>query len=202
MDLYNKINLYLLLDDSEDAEENVENFASLPDGFAYSIDNLIKGNKADINTLKTLLKENPQKKFYFTLMKLKQAEIPDDFFAGIDNLCTIRTPLTIGDRAFKDCKNLEDIAWEFVFIGESAFEGCESLKSLELDIPYGETLIIEKNAFKGCSNMTYVKFDKKYWYVTKDDVETKIEVDTENGKNNVKLLTEEYVDYEWSSNSK
>lgn len=199
MDLYDKIYFYLLLDDSEDAKENVENFDSLPDGFAYSIRNLSKGKKADINTLKTLLEENPNKKFYFTFMELEQTKIPDDFFAGIENLCTIRTPLTIGDRAFKDCKNLEDIGFEFTSIGESAFEGCESLKSLELDIPYGKTLYIGKNAFKGCSNMTYVKFDQYYWDVTKDDVKTRINVDTENGKNNVKLLTEEYVDYEWSS---
>jgi len=131
-------------------------------------------------------------------MKLKQTEIPSEFFAGIDNLCTMRTPVTIGDRAFKDCKNLEYIGFEFTSIGESAFEGCESLKSLQVIIPYGENLIIGKNAFKGCSNMTYVKFGEKYWSVTKDGVnKTRIEVDTENGKNNVKLLTEEYVDYEW-----
>ena len=200
MDLYNNINLYLLLDDSEAAKENVENFDSLPDGFAYSIDKLSKGKKADINTLKTLLLENPQKKFYFTFsMKLEQTEIPSEFFAGIENLFAIETPLKIGARAFKDCKNLEDIGWQFTFIGESAFEGCESLESLKLSIPYGENLIIGKNAFKGCSKMTYVEFEKKYWYITQDGVtKTKTEVDKENGKNNVKLLTETYVDYEWS----
>ncbi len=200
-DINDKVTLHMLLDDSDVAAKNVEYITeSLPDNFSYLFYNLSEVKGADLNTVKSLLVENPKKKFYFYSMNFTEKEIPSEFFRGIDNLCEIPLPMVIGDRAFMDCCNLEEIVgMEFTSIGESAFEGCTSLKNISLNVPYGKTMTIGKNAFKGCSSMTYAKFYEKRWEVTKDGNTISIfsEIDLDNVTNNVKLLTETYVDYEW-----
>lgn len=207
-----KIYLYLLLDDSEDAIKNSQYIKDyLPNDFSYFIYHLSKINEAEIETLKNVLNENPKKNFYFESVYyqlLDIDEIPDEYFSEIKNLYgiafgNVTSPMKIGDRAFKNCTNLEYVRSadsNFCYFGESAFEGCSSLKNIEI---YGydknKNMTICKNAFKGCSNITYARFAKYFWdVIDSEGVKTKMtEVDTNDATKNTELLTEDYVEYKW-----
>lgn len=61
--------------------------------------------------------------------------------------------IKIGEKAFIDCINLEDIKIRQVYlqeIGDNAFENCKSLKSIYLPITLKK---IGKDIFKGCDNL-------------------------------------------------
>lgn len=66
---------------------------------------------------------------------------------------------SIGEYAFKDCKNLTTINFPngLKSIGEEAFEGCNNLKTINL--PNG-LKSIGKRAFQYCTNLTSVTFPK------------------------------------------
>ncbi len=66
--------------------------------------------------------------------------------------------LGIEDGAFKDCKYVENIYLldGIINIGEYAFEGCTSLKSIEIPSTVRK---ISASAFKGCINLETVKIN-------------------------------------------
>lgn len=67
-------------------------------------------------------------------------------------------PVTaVGDRAFADCRQLEDVTLPegLVSVGEGAFSGCAALRSVSLPRSL-ETL--GKDAFSGCAALTQIDF--------------------------------------------
>lgn len=70
------------------------------------------------------------------LSDMKNEKIPAQAFLGMDNLVSVVIPenvISIGDGAFKDCRNLESITLPGVdAIGDNAFNGCSSLTSITL----------------------------------------------------------------------
>ena len=112
---------------------------------------------------------------------------------------------TIGDRMFYGCVSLKSITipQNVYSIGTEAFSGCTGLSSVT--IPQNVTAISAR-AFYGCTNLTSVTFKKtKGWYyvidndgVTSDGDEFSSK-DIANATTAAKLLTGDYVNYEWSS---
>ena len=68
--------------------------------------------------------------------------------------------LAIGDRAFYGCSSLKsiDLPDSVTTIGDCAFSGCDSLNSI--DLPYSVTTIGD-SAFSGCSLLTSVEVSEK-----------------------------------------
>ena len=219
-----KIQLKLVLDTTGDTKLLPFFKNELPENFTYSIQNVSTntGNRAKIATMKELLNTNPDKSFYFTSYYhplLDTDTIPDNAFEGCKNLYgiyfgNVKTSIKFGKESFKNCTNLQSIDagdQSFGSFGESAFEGCSSLKGITI---YGVCVQensekyckIGKNAFKGCTNL-YATFNGGHTWAVTNGVETKTitsEINksstsdlAEQNKENAKLLTETYVDYEW-----
>ncbi len=72
---------------------------------------------------------------------------------------TITKAFIIGEKAFKDCKKLRrlDLGDEMSSVFDSAFEGCESLTSI--NIPAGLDLINFPLEFKGCYRLREINVD-------------------------------------------
>ena len=68
--------------------------------------------------------------------------------------------LTLGDRAFMNCKALKSVVFEGVspvdIIGEEAFSGCESLSEYTIT---ASVIEIKDNAFKNCTGLKSVTFE-------------------------------------------
>lgn len=91
--------------------------------------------------------------------------------------CTGLTNLTIGNalsmipqRAFADCKELENVTFSDrggnrQTIGEYAFSGCYRLKQLVLPQCVGA---VKNNAFHKCTNLTRVEIEDRYIALEKD----------------------------------
>ena len=91
--------------------------------------------------------------------------------------CTGLTDLTIGNalalipqRAFADCKELENVTFSDKggnrqTIGEYAFSGCYRLKQLVLPQCVGA---VKNNAFHKCTNLTRVEIEDRYIVLEKD----------------------------------
>ena len=123
------------------------------------------------------------------IMGYKVVAIADDAFAmsnatdAMSGVSFVRLPssiTSIGDRAFKDCKDLSSIALgnKIFSIGNEAFAGCESLESFSLpysveSVGYGmfadctslTRFVIHDNIdaipdrfFENCSSLAYVDF--------------------------------------------
>ena len=224
-----KIQLKLVLDTIGDTDLLPFFKNELPDNFTYSIQNVSTntGNHAKIATMKELLNTNPDKSFYFTSYYhplLDIDTIPDNAFEGCKNLYgiyfgNVKTSIKFGKESFKNCTNLQSIDagdQSFGSFGESAFEGCSSLKGITIygvcDQENSEKYCkIGKNAFKGCTNL-YATFNGGHTWTVTNGVETKTitsEINkssisdlAEKNKENAKLLTETYVDYEWKGTKK
>lgn len=91
--------------------------------------------------------------------------------------CTGLTDLTVGNalalipqRAFADCKELENVTFSDrggnrQTIGEYAFSGCYRLKQLVLPQCVGA---VKNNAFHKCTNLTRVEIEDRYIALEKD----------------------------------
>ena len=61
--------------------------------------------------------------------------------------------VTIGEKAFKGCKNLNNVNFDRVVgIGSSAFEGCTSFYELNLQA----VRYLDRNAFKDCKSLSNI----------------------------------------------
>ena len=99
--------------------------------------------------------------------------IPANAFEGINSShITFKDmkSITIGDGAFKNCTNLEDVYFSHggnspyisVYIGNSAFQGCKNLEILEEGGLY-RRLILEKlgvSCFEGCEKLQSIGINK------------------------------------------
>lgn len=85
--------------------------------------------------------------------------LPAEAMAGKESLVTVVLPNSADIEAgtFKNCVNLANVEIPACvdYIGDSAFEGCSSLKSLSFTDIKG----IGENAFSGCSGLTSVIFN-------------------------------------------
>ena len=91
-------------------------------------------------------------------------ELPVNTFEGCQALTTafLKTKLTIGSSAFKDCISLSYVSnlKTFALIDEKAFQNCCSLTSIELgDTSSSSGTTIGKEAFSGCRGLVYIKFN-------------------------------------------
>ena len=76
-----------------------------------------------------------------------------------------KTIKTIGDNAFKDCKNIAKMdlsTTSLTTVGSSAFSGCTGLEELKLPDSVTE---INYSAFYGCSKLAKFDFPKKLTYI-------------------------------------
>lgn len=168
-----KINLYVYMNHNEKGDAFLETMNSLPDGFYYELTQRAKtndGNRADLVTVKTLLTQNPNKKFSISPGQLNTItyshydikhyvtpidEIPAEWFKDCTNLYLFKfgdnlsTKITVGDGAFSGCTNLKEV-WGSVSVkefGENSFKGCSSLEA----ITFAKGTTVKPNAFKDCS---------------------------------------------------
>ncbi len=168
-----KINLYVYMNHNEKGDAFLETMNSLPDGFYYELTQRAKtndGNRADLVTVKTLLTQNPNKKFSISPGQLNTItyshydikhyvtpidEIPADWFKGCTNLYLFKfgdnlsTRIKVGSGAFSGCTNLKE-TWGSVSVkdfGENCFEGCSALEN----ITFAKETTVKPNAFKDCS---------------------------------------------------
>ena len=204
-----------------DGEAFIETMKDLPDGFYYQLSNKSKTTRADLATIKTILTQNPNKKFSispgivtgstYTNGSSDISKIPENYFAGFENLYKFSMGypsnfIQLETGAFKNCKNLKEIVNSDCIssFGESCFEGCSALEIIHIsyDLKSKKETHIKPNAFKGCTSLN-VSFNTNYTHVKvkKDGVDeidifsSEIQGQTDNLTN---LLTTKYVDYEWT----
>lgn len=69
---------------------------------------------------------------------------------------------TIGTNAFKDCKELVNVAIPDTVtkIGKGAFKNCSNLKSINIPLSVRS---IDKSAFKGCKNLNCIKYSSRIY---------------------------------------
>lgn len=89
---------------------------------------------------------------------LKIINFPTSFYnPEYDDNYNLLNPFVIGKGAFQDCTALENLSFNYAVvteIGESAFEGCKSLISVDFG-QYNDNLrIIGDRAFYGCESIT------------------------------------------------
>ena len=96
----------------------------------------------------------------FSENQCENLSISDDTFRNCTSLETVTLPkksdsITIGYRAFRDCKNLTAVnnTDNITKIYGGAFRDCASLKSFTIS---DKTTMIGKNAFYGCKNLKTV----------------------------------------------
>lgn len=211
------INIYTIMDTSDEGKKLPEFIKGLPDGLYYQLSNKTDyGAAADLATVKEILTENPNKKFAITLGVANNRtythkgeqngyikKIPSNFFEGLENLYQFAfgslynsNRITLEEGAFKNCKNLKKL-WGSVSIstfGKSCFEGCAALE----DVQVSKDSIIEPNAFKDCSSdLLLVGNGYKKVTVSEDkDFTNSIDI-TNHSEKKGKLITSTYVDYYW-----
>ena len=81
----------------------------------------------------------------------KKTRISAKMFEGCERLTSVEIfSDTVGDEAFKDCKNLESVVFknDLTYIGNSSFLGCKELSSITF---CGVVEQIAPNAFYGCA---------------------------------------------------
>ena len=101
----------------------------------------------------------------FSESNVKHLSISDDTFRNCTALKTVTLPeksdsITIGYRAFRDCKNLTTVnnTENITKIYGGAFRDCTSLESFTIS---EKTTMIGKNAFYGCTNLKNVTVNSK-----------------------------------------
>lgn len=219
-----KFDFYVYMDNGNKGEALIQTFEDLPDGFYYDLTNKSGDTKADLAIVKTLLTQNPNKKFAISpgLTNKKTytngsssyiSSIPENYFADIENLCkfviggNLDNKIKLETGAFKNCKNLKEV-WDSPSIyefGESCFEGCTALESITISgtkASYDKHTYIKPNAFKGCTNLkpslsssyVSVKVSKEGGEQNKQIFFDEIQNQTGKLGN---LLTTKYVEYSW-----
>lgn len=213
------IELTVTMDLSEEKGVALRNIMkTCPDGFFYSLKNNRNGAWAQIETVQGILKDNPNKKFAFQPGLNGKAykygekfnEIPDDCFKDCTNLYkftfgnALSSKYKLGKNAFSGCTNLAELVdFDSVYdFGESCFQGCSALKYFSISGDYLKKTYIRPNAFKGCTSLD-AGLNSNYKSVTvkKGDGDpteifaTEIQNKTDGFTN---LLTNKYVDYEWT----
>ena len=218
-----KITMNVTMDTKEEKGVALCEFMkTLPDGFFYEMKNINRGGYADLVTVKTLLVDNPDKKFSFTpgmngMYYLNATRpdhlVPDYYFKDCKNLYGFTFGNLLGENyklgtgAFMNCTNLTTImdcgsVYDF---GESCFEGCTELTRFIISgvrSDYTKNTYIRPNAFKGCTKITAeIGSAYKSVKVKKEGVDETEIFDTEikgQEDNFTSLLTDKYVDYEWT----
>ncbi len=210
------INIYTIMDTSDEGKKLPEFIKGLPDGLYYHLENKTNYGAADLATVKEILTENPNKKFAITLGVANNRtythegeqngyikKIPSNFFEGLENLYQFAfgslynsNRITLEEGAFKNCKNLKKL-WGSTSISnieESCFEGCAALEGIEIS----KDSIIEPNAFKDCSSDLLLVGNgyKKVTVSLADDFTNPIDI-TNHSEKKGKLITGEYVNYYW-----
>ncbi len=97
----------------------------------------------------------------------------------------------IGDYAFSNCKNLQEIYGATGVIGEHAFEGCEKLENVNIyNVEIGDF------AFSGCDNLDYIYIDEESVIADSPNVFPE-DITIAGASDNVKAYAEKYnLNYE------
>ncbi|MBD5355910.1 MAG: leucine-rich repeat protein [Bacteroides sp.] len=107
--------------------------AEIEEGGAEEVTEVTLTGELDEDVFKQLA-ENFSSLEMLDLSGIENESIPDEAFAGMENLQTVTLPETvteIGAGAFEGCKNIETLTLPgVVAIGDGAFEGCDNLTSI------------------------------------------------------------------------
>lgn len=112
------------------------------------------------------------------------------------NIATAEIPETvreIGEGAFRDCTELNQIVWpkKMERVGREAFEGCTALTRAE--IPSGVQMF--ESVFAGCTNLEEIWLPNNQWVVSKQSLGVDTQLKTVRLREGVKGLDKTFEGY-------
>lgn len=112
------------------------------------------------------------------------------------NIATAEIPETvreIGEGAFRDCTELNQIVWpkKMERVGREAFEGCTALTRAE--IPSGVQMF--ESVFAGCTNLEEIWLPNNQWVVSKQSLGVNTQLKTVRLREGVKGLDKTFEGY-------